>query len=378
MSSTASRFQVSPDDQQAAIKARAAAIAAREEAAAATPVMNPDQPLVDAKTGRPVGGPGEGEPGQSVDNVDQTDAAPASETPAETLKEPEDESAAQEGLADPHPHPTPVPLAFVLFLEMARQLNIPEARDALGNDMLTTAFEALPPETQALFRVPDEKTIATERAGLILKNYRPSSPATGPATMGGALAGLLRDVGRSLPKAFRKLSSLTPDDMSLKRSQWILQSQKKAESSLAQLEQSVQALRDHPQHGDFFRRVNAQFQDGVARQQPLQCNQAQDNLYEEARRPGNEDLYKELLKVNRSFVRYQRHLKATIRNGGLTDDQGQDHKQRLTKVAAVAGVAEMGNGQTLHDRVNDLMTRLMKAIETLFQRVTHGPTPGPM
>ena len=77
-------------------------------------------------------------------------------------------------------------------------------------------------------------------------------------------------------------------------------------------------------------------------------------------------------------MRYQRHLKATIRNGGLTDDQGQDHKQRLTKVAAVAGVAEMGNGQTLHDRVSDLMTRLMKAIETLFQRVTHGPTPGPM
>ena len=377
MSSTVSRFseKVSLKDQEAAIEARAAAIAAREEAAAATPVIDPDQPLVDDKTGRPVGDPGEGEPGQSVNNVDQTDAAPSS---ADTLKELEDESAAQEGLEDPHPHPTPVPLAFVLFLEMARQLNIPEARDALGNDMLTTAFEALPPETQALFRVPDEKTIATERAGLILKNYRPSSPATGPATMGGALAGLLRDVGRSLPKAFRKLSSLTPDDMSLKRSQWILQSQKKAESSLAQLEQSIQALRDHPQHGDFFRRVNAQFQDGVARQQPLQCNQAQDNLYEEARRPGNEDLYKELLKVNRSFVRYQRHLKATIRNGGLTDDQGQDHKQRLTKVAAVAGVAEMGNGQTLHDRVNDLMTRLMKAIETLFQRVTPGPTPGPM
>ena len=375
MSSTASRFKDSLNDQEAAIEARAAAIAAREEAAAATPVIDPDQPLVDDKTGRPVGDPGEGEPGQSVNNVDQTDAAPSS---ADTLKELEDESAAQEGLEDPHPHPTPVPLAFVLFLEMARQLNIPEARDALGNDMLTTAFEALPPETQALFRVPDEQTIATERAGLILKNYRPSSPATGPATMGGALAGLLRDVGRSLPKAFRKLSSLTADDMSQKRSQWILQSQKKAESSLTRLEQSVQALRNHPQHGDFFQRVNAQFQDGVKRQQPMQCNQAQDNLYEEARRTGNEDLYKGLLDVNRSFVRYQRHLKATIRNGGLTDDQGQDFTQRLTKVAAVAGVAEMGNGQTLHDRVSDLMTRLMKAIETLFHRVTPGPTPGPM
>lgn len=352
------RSAASPDE---AALAQAQADAEQEALEAAATALDPEQPLTYVDGHEPL----------PVDET--TNPQPETQSESTPTVSTTENGETLDGLTEPHPHPAPVPLAFELFLAMARKLNLPEARDALGNDMLTTPFGALPSATQALFQVPDK--MAAERADQILQSCR--LPTPGPATMGGALAHLLSRAGRSLTRAYSALSRLTNDEMAVKRSQWMSQKRNKVADALESLENSVQDLRNHPRHGDLFRRINDQYQDGIRRGKQEECAQARLNLYDEERKPGNEDLYAATSNVNKAFASFNKNLQSATKSGVITQDQSQIIRDRLEVLARSGGVVELGGGQTLQEKVQDMIERFMNAIRGFFQKSAAGPTPGP-